>query len=409
MQEELWRKSRVSSILDKPKHPYTIGLLESLPKARGVPLKPIPGSVPRPDMLPPGCKFSDRCSYRIPDCLKEEPLLREIILRTFCKMYPGGGDALGIIDVVDLKKFFPVKRKAFAKQEWLKAVDGITFSVREGSVFSLVGESGSGKSTAARLIIRLIKPTSGRVLFNGSDLQTLKGDSLRRFRKSVQIIFQDPFASLNPRMTIFDAVSEPLKIHQIVKRSEFRDYVADILSKVGLQEDVMDRYPHEFSGGQRQRICIARALAVSPRVIIADEPLSSLDVSIQAQILNILQELQRQSNISFLFISHDLRVVRYFSDEVAVMYLGKIVEYAKTEDLFNKPLHPYTIELLSSAPSIRPGGKKREILKGDVPSPINVPPGCPFHPRCPRRIDACDKIVPETKQIDDRLVSCHLY
>jgi oligopeptide/dipeptide ABC transporter ATP-binding protein len=324
-------------------------------------------------------------------------------------MYPGGGDALGIIDVVDLKKFFPVKRKAFAKQEWLKAVDGITFSVREGSVFSLVGESGSGKSTAARLIIRLIKPTSGRVLFNGSDLQTLKGDSLRRFRKSVQIIFQDPFASLNPRMTIFDAVSEPLKIHHIVKKSEFRDYVADILSKVGLQEDVMDRYPHEFSGGQRQRICIARALAVSPRVIVADEPLSSLDVSIQAQILNILQELQRQSNISFLFISHDLRVVRYFSDEVAVMYLGKIVEYAKTEDLFNKPLHPYTIELLSSAPSIRPGGKKREILKGDVPSPINVPPGCPFHPRCPRRIDACDKIVPETKQIDDRLVSCHLY
>ncbi len=324
-------------------------------------------------------------------------------------MYPGGGDALGIIDVVDLQKFFPVKRKAFAKQEWLKAVDGITFSVREGSVFSLVGESGSGKSTAARLIIRLIKPTSGRVLFNGSDLQTLKGDSLRRFRKSVQIIFQDPFASLNPRMTIFDAVSEPLKIHHIVKRSEFRDYVADILSKVGLQEDVMDRYPHEFSGGQRQRICIARALAVSPRVIVADEPLSSLDVSIQAQILNILQELQRQSGISFLFISHDLRVVRYFSDEVAVMYLGKIVEYAKTEDLFNKPLHPYTIELLSSAPSIRPGGKKREILKGDVPSPINVPPGCPFHPRCPRRIDACDKIVPETKQIDDRLVSCHLY
>jgi oligopeptide/dipeptide ABC transporter ATP-binding protein len=324
-------------------------------------------------------------------------------------VYPGRGDALGIIDVIDLSKYFPVKRKAFAKQEWLKAVDGITFSVREGSVFSLVGESGSGKSTVARLIMRLIEPTSGRVLFSDGDLQTLKGDSLRQFRKSVQIIFQDPFASLNPRMTIFDAVSEPLKIHHIVGKSRFRDYVVDILSKVGLQADIMDRYPHEFSGGQRQRICIARALAVSPRVIVADEPLSSLDVSIQAQILNILQELQRQSEISFLFISHDLRVVRYFSDEVAVMYLGKIVEYAKTEDLFNKPLHPYTIELLSSAPTIKPGGKKREILKGDVPSPINVPPGCPFHPRCPRRMDACDKIAPETKQIDDRLVSCHLY
>jgi len=315
---------------------------------------------------------------------------------------------LGIVDVVDLKKYFPVKRKAFAGQEWLKAVDGITFSVREGKVFALVGESGSGKSTVARLVLRLINPTAGRILFEGSELQVLRGDSLKEFRKSVQIIFQDPFASLNPRMTVFDSVSEPLRIHHIVKKSEFRDYVAGILSKVGLQADVMDRYPHEFSGGQRQRICIARALAVSPRMIVADEPLSSLDVSIQAQILNILQELQRKSKISFLFISHDLRVVRYFSDEVAVMYLGKVVEYAKTEDLFNKPLHPYTVELLSSAPSIRPVTRKREILKGDVPSPINVPPGCPFHPRCPRRGDPCDKIVPETKQIDDRFVSCHI-
>ena len=315
---------------------------------------------------------------------------------------------MGIVDVVDLKKYFPVKRKAFAGQEWLKAVDGITFSVREGKVFALVGESGSGKSTVARLVLRLINPTAGRILFEGSELQVLRGDSLKEFRKSVQIIFQDPFASLNPRMTVFDSVSEPLRIHHIVKKSEFRDYVAGILSKVGLQADVMDRYPHEFSGGQRQRICIARALAVSPRMIVADEPLSSLDVSIQAQILNILQELQRKSKISFLFISHDLRVVRYFSDEVAVMYLGRVVEYAKTEDLFNKPLHPYTVELLSSAPSIRPVTRKREILKGDVPSPINVPPGCPFHPRCPRRGDPCDKIVPETKQIDDRFVSCHI-
>ncbi len=316
---------------------------------------------------------------------------------------------MGIIDVEDLKKYFPVKRKAFAKQEWLKAVDGINFSVKDGAVVALVGESGSGKSTVARLILRLITPTLGKIFFQGSDIRNLKGDSLLKFRKSVQIVFQDPFASLNPRMTVFDTISEPLKIHKIVKKAELKDKVIILLESVGLQTDVFNRYPHEFSGGQRQRICIARALAVSPRVIVADEPLSALDVSIQAQILNILQELQRKSNISFLFISHDLRVVQYFSDEVAVMYLGKIVELAKTDELFSNPLHPYTVELLSSAPKIKPDGKKREILKGDVPSPIDIPPGCPFHPRCPKRFDSCDKIVPALKAIKDRLVSCHQY
>jgi peptide/nickel transport system ATP-binding protein/oligopeptide transport system ATP-binding protein len=210
-------------------------------------------------------------------------------------------------------------------------------------------------------------------------------------------------------MTVFDTVSEPLKIHNIVQKAEFKDKVVRLLRSVGLQTDVLNRYPHEFSGGQRQRICIARALAVSPRVIVADEPLSALDVSIQAQILTILQELQKQSNISFFFISHDLRVVQYFSDELAVMYLGKIVEYAKTEELFSNPLHPYTIELLSSAPKIKPDGKKREILKGDVPSPIDIPPGCHFHPRCPKRFDPCDKVIPELKGINDRYVSCHLF
>ncbi len=316
---------------------------------------------------------------------------------------------MGIIDVKELKKCFPVKKGAFTKQDWLKAVDGVNFSVREGAVFSLVGESGSGKSTVARLILRLISPTSGEIFFQGKDIQALRGDSLREFRKSVQIIFQDPFASLNPRMTVFDTISEPLKIHKLVKRSALKDKVVSLLGSVGLQADVLNRYPHEFSGGQRQRICIARALAVSPKVIVADEPLSALDVSIQAQILNILQELKSQSNISFLFISHELRVVQYFSDEIAVMYLGKIVEYAKTEELFNNPLHPYTIELLSSAPKIKPDGRKREILKGDVPSPIDIPFGCPFHPRCPKRFEPCDKEVPLLKDIQRRLVSCHLF
>ncbi len=316
---------------------------------------------------------------------------------------------MGIIDVADLKKYFPVKRKAFAKHEWLKAVDDINFSIKDGAVFALVGESGSGKSTVARLVLKLIQPTSGKIVFRGKNIGELKGDSLREFRKSVQIIFQDPFSSLNPRMTVLDTISEPLKIHKLVKRSELKDKVVSLLRSVGLQTDVLNRYPHEFSGGQRQRICIARALAVSPEVIVADEPLSALDVSIQAQILNILQELKRQSSISFLFISHELRVVQYFSDEVAVMYLGKIIEYSKADELFSNPLHPYTIELLSSAPKIKSDGKKRGILKGDVPSPIDIPPGCPFHPRCPKRFEPCDKEVPLLKDIQRRLVSCHLF
>ena len=316
---------------------------------------------------------------------------------------------MGIIDVVGLKKYFPVKKGVLEKQEWLKAVDGIDFSVRKGSVFALVGESGSGKSTVARLILRLTPPTSGNIFFQGKDILTLKKTSLREFRKSVQIIFQDPFASLNPRMTVFNTISEPLKIHNLAKRSDLKESVVNLLQSVGLQADVLNRYPHEFSGGQRQRICIARALAVSPDVIIADEPLSALDVSIQAQILNILQGLKRESNISFLFISHELRVVQYFSDEIGVMYLGKIVEYAKTDKLFENPLHPYTNVLLASAPKIKPDGVKKPVLKGDVPSPIHMPPGCPFHPRCPKRFEPCEKTVPELKEKNGRYISCHLF
>jgi oligopeptide/dipeptide ABC transporter ATP-binding protein len=316
---------------------------------------------------------------------------------------------MGLIDVISLRKYFPVRKNLFGKQEWLKAVDGISFSIKDGSVFALVGESGSGKSTLARLVLRLISPTSGKIVFQGRDIQTLSGSLLQVFRQSVQIIFQDPFASLNPRMTVFDTLSEPLKIHKVIKKSERRDKVISLLNDVGMEADVLNRYPHEFSGGQRQRICIARALAVSPKAIVADEPLSALDVSIQAQILNILQKLQKQLQISFIFISHDLRVVQYFSDEVAVMYLGKIVEQAKTDELFKNPYHPYTTELLSSVPKIIPDGEKKAILKGDVPSPIDIPPGCPFHPRCPRRFEPCHKLMPELKATDHRIISCHLF
>ncbi len=311
-----------------------------------------------------------------------------------------------------LRKFFEV-RKAFASDRGiLKAVDGVNFSIREDGVFALVGESGCGKSTVARLVLRLLEPTAGSVSFKGQNIFALKGPEIKMFRKSVQIIFQDPFASLNPRRTVYDTVSEPLVIHKLVPKPKMRDAVVDIIGQVGLGPETLDRYPHEFSGGQRQRICIARALAVSPEIIVADEPLSALDVSIQAQIINLLIELKRKTKISFLFISHDLRVVNYFSDEVGVMYLGKIVEQAKTEELFEKPFHPYSEVLLASAPQIRAEGTKktgRVLLKGEVPSPIHIPPGCPFHPRCPKRFDPCDKVVPELKESRGRIVSCHLW
>jgi len=338
-----------------------------------------------------------------------------------------------LLNVRGLTKHFAMPSTFGKAKQVLRAVDGVSFSINEDSVVAIVGESGCGKSTVARLVLRLITPTSGSVLFKGKDVFSFDNKELKAFRKSAQIIFQDPFASLNPRRTVYDTVSEPLVIHKLALRSEMRDRVAGILNKVGMGPETMNRYPHEFSGGQRQRICIARALAVSPELIIADEPLSALDVSIQAQILNLLHELKRTSKIAFLFISHDLRVVRYFSDAVGVMYLGKIVEHATTEELFNKPYHPYTEVLLASAPKIKVRDRSRVMCKetkessvlggddpvthrslgvtdvGDVPSPVNIPSGCPFHPRCPKRFSPCDKVIPELKEKDGRLVACHLW
>lgn len=328
-----------------------------------------------------------------------------------------------ILKVDSIKKYFPLKGGGFRKpHKWLKAVDNVSFEVKKDGVFAIVGESGCGKSTIARLVLKLLPLTEGKIYFKGEDVSYLAGDALKKFRRSVQIVFQDPFASLNPRMRIIDTLSEPFKIHKIVPKNEMKDRVVNLLEKVGLNADAVNRYPHEFSGGQRQRICIARALTVSPELIVADEPLSALDVSIQAQILNLLQDIKRESAISLIFISHDLKVVHYLSDEVAVMYLGKIVEKARTEDLFESPKHPYTELLLSSAPKIRvqsdesgvmDKGSKLKTLSSklitDIPSPIDIPTGCPFHPRCPRRFDICDKVVPELKDIDGRRVSCHLY
>jgi len=294
----------------------------------------------------------------------------------------------------------------------LRAVDGVDFSINKDNVLALVGESGCGKSTLARMVLRLIEPTSGSVVFKGRDVLHLRGDALKAFRKSVQIIFQDPFASLNPRRTVFDTITEPLIIHRLANSRDLRDAAVEILSRVGLGPDVLTRYPHEFSGGQRQRICIARALAVSPELIVADEPLSALDVSIQAQIINLLMDLKQKTGISFLFISHDLRVIHYLSDMVGVMYLGKIIEYASTEDLFARPMHPYTVMLLESAPKIKAArGEETRTLpaKGEAPSPINMPSGCPFHPRCPKRFEPCDRDIPQLQESQGRQVSCHLW
>jgi len=322
-------------------------------------------------------------------------------------------DHMDFLEIKNLSKWFPVRKGLFGKGEMLRAVKDVSMAVREDSVFAVVGESGCGKSTLGRLVTRLIEPTGGSIHFKGKDISLLHKQELKEFRKSVQIVFQDPYASLNPRMRVGSTIAEPLKIHRIVPRDSLNDRVEELLHSVGLSHDMIDKYPHEFSGGQRQRICIARALSLSPELIVADEPLSALDVSVQAQILTLLQELKERHRLSFIFISHDLHIVHYFSDRVAVMYLGEIVEEAATEELFSRPLHPYTEILLSSAPSIS-GGKIAQMEKAvsgatDVPSPISVPPGCPFHPRCPKRIKDCDHVVPALTDQEGHLVRCLLY
>ncbi len=317
-----------------------------------------------------------------------------------------------ILEVSHLKKYFPIKGGFFGGVTGqVKAVDDVSFSIKRGTTMGLVGESGCGKSTTGRTILRLLEKTDGTILFNGEDVNKKDKKELQELRTKMQIIFQDPYSSLSPRLPVGEIIGEAAREHKIVPDSEYEDYLSEIMKECGLQEYYKDRYPHEFSGGQRQRICIARALALNPEFVVCDEPVSALDVSIQAQIINLLKKLQQERKLTYLFISHDLSVVEHISDTVGVMYLGSLVETGKTEDIFANPLHPYTKALFSAIPMPDPDIKKERILlQGDIPSPANPPAGCKFHTRCAQCMEICKSQAPVKKDMGNgHCVCCHLY
>ena len=317
-----------------------------------------------------------------------------------------------LLVVNDLKEYFPISKSLIKSNTvYLKAVDGVSLKLKAGHTIGIVGESGCGKTTLGRTILRLYEPTGGEVIFEGKHIEKLKGNALRKMRPNFQMIFQDPYSSLSPRMTVGEIVGEAVKVHHIVPKEQYKDYIVDIMTKCGLQPHYFDRYPHEFSGGQRQRICIAKALALKPKLVICDEPVSALDVSIQAQIINLFKDLQESDNLAYLFISHDLSVVEHISDEVGVMYLGNMVEYGSKRDLFDNPLHPYTKALFSAVPVPDPDSKiNRIVLQGDIPSPANPPKGCKFHTRCSDCMSACKLFQPKFTDFGGgHYVACHKY
>ena len=320
-------------------------------------------------------------------------------------------DSEAILEVRNLRKCFPIKKTITGKvTQELIAVDDVSFKLMPGETLGIVGESGCGKTTLGRTILKLHESNGGQIIFEGQDITNLKSSEMREIRKKMQIIFQDPYSSLPPRSTVGGILSEPVEVHNIVPKSQVKDYVLDLMDKCGLRDYYYERYPHEFSGGQRQRICIARALSVNPKLVICDEPVSALDVSIQAQIINLLKKLQQEMNLTYLFISHDLSVVKFISDKIGVMYLGSMVEFGTKEDIFANPLHPYTQALFSAIPQPDPDVKmSRIILKGDIPSPANPPKGCRFHTRCPKAMDICSEIAPEYRDFGNgHCAACHL-
>jgi len=429
-------KAPTDALFASAAHPYTQRLLRCQPSRvlRGRALETIEGIVPNPRDYSRGCRFCDRCPRTFQPCSFVPPALKEIAPDHWvaCHLYDNSAGEVAtqdvqsaptkqqaatvqtdvLLDAKSVTKHFPI-RKGLLKRvvAHVKAVDGVDLAIRRGSTVALVGESGCGKTTLGKTLIRLLPPTAGSIYFEDRDLAEMGERELRDIRNDIQIVFQDPYASLNPRMMVQDIIAEGMLVHGIgVNRADRRDRVRSLLTDVGLKPEDMTAYPHEFSGGQRQRIGVARALAVDPKFIILDEPTSALDVSIQAQILNLLADLQDRgtTRLTYLFITHDLGVVEYVSDEVAVMYLGRIVEQAPTETLFDNPLHPYTTALLAAIPKTGVGASAHTALEGDVPSPINPPSGCHFHPRCPRATDICRKVYPDTTApAEGRTVRCH--
>jgi peptide/nickel transport system ATP-binding protein len=432
----------VRETFSHPAHPYTLALLEAVPKVdrRVDRLYAIPGSPATGWTEHPGCPFASRCAFAIDRCIQQKPPLVTVsaghtsecwraeevyaksiglapkpIMKETVAPPANGNVQIGneILKVNDLHVFFPVKRGMLFKRETLliRAVDGISFDIEEGETFSIVGESGCGKTTTARAVLKVEVPTEGRVLWRGKDIQELNEEEARSYRSAVQAVFQDPYSSMNPRMRVGEFITEPLRLNATMSKSERRERAEEVLGQVGLRAEDIDNFPHEFSGGQRQRIAIARALSSSPRLIVLDEPVSSLDVSIRAQIMNLLKELQEREGFSYLFIAHHLGTVRYMSQTVGVMYLGRLMEMSECEELFKRPLHPYTKALFSAALPDHPDIEREELLlQGDVAAATAVPPGCRLHPRCPMAMRVCAEVEPEWKEVaPGHWTACHLY
>jgi peptide/nickel transport system ATP-binding protein len=433
----LAEQGSAQNVFAKPLHPYTAGLLRSVPRldrARGRKLETIEGLPPNLLEPPPGCRFAPRCPARLPACVAELPELTEIEPHRYSacirakELSQVGPEGLGLqqagrdpaitkeldrarplLRVHDLRTYFEVGAgfQMFRNTRFeVRAVDGLTFEVYRGETLGLVGESGCGKTTVGRTLLRLEQATGGEIVFDGANVTRVTGQRLKDYRRKVQVIFQDPYSSLNPRMTVGEIISEPMLVYRLAPgRAAARARVLELLSQVGLFEYMAERYPHELSGGQRQRVGIARALAMQPDFIVCDEPVSALDVSIQAQIINLLEDLQQRYGLTYLFIAHDLAVVRHISDRVIVMYLGKVMEVADRDTLYAEPLHPYTRALLDAVPIPDPALEaKREyrVLGGEVPSPLNPPRGCVFHTRCPMASEECKMKIPELREVRPR-------
>lgn len=395
-----------AEVLRHPQHPYTRGLIASrpVPGERRRRLYSIPGQVPDLAALPAGCAFAGRCERATARCREAIPPL---LLQRIC-----GGDSMSeryVIEVDGLKKYFPLRDGLFGQQTGeLRAVDGVSFNIRPGTIFGLVGESGSGKTTVGRTLLGLYEKSAGSVKFHGQELADLTAPALRAIRPRMQLVFQDPYSSLNPRLRIGDAIGEAMLQHKLCTRDELYDRVIAVMKICGLAPEHYARFPHQFSGGQRQRIGIARALILNPDFIVADEPISALDVSIQAQIINLFSDLRDERGVTFLFISHDLGVVEHLCDDVAVMYLGQLVESASRDALFSRPLHPYTRALLAAVPTLDPHSEPQALMQGEIPDPANPPPGCRFSSRCPQVSERCRREAPALREVaPGHRVACH--